>query len=135
MYTHILQTDPKKIIRFTRTLIDTRFLCEYYKLTRDEVSDSRCSIYDEDPTRSAIYYFKVISEEQQNELTKLLQSMPAPHDIQWNIHKMPESQTLYAQYDVFYLKWFYYKMIHDATEDESNASWGKKQLLNSIRMF
>lgn len=141
MYNHMLQGDSKKIRRFTRTLIDTRFLCEYYKLTRDEVSDSRCSIYDEDPTRSAIYYFKVISDEQQNKLTELLQSMPAPHDIIWNIHKMPKSQILYAQYDVFYLKWFYYKMIHDATLDDQTALGKKaiielyKNVLNEITRF
>lgn len=141
MYNHMLQDDSKKIRRFTRTLIDTRFLCEYYKLTRDEVSDSRCSIYDEDPTRSAIYYFKVISDEQQKKLTELLQSMPAPHDIQWNIHKMPKSQTLYAQYDVFYLKWFYYKMIHNATLDDQTAHGKKaiielyKNVLNEITRF
>ncbi len=128
MYNHLLQQDPKKIMRFTRTLIDTRFLCEYYKFTRDGDSDGKCSIYGEDPSGSAIYYFKVISEEQQNKLTELLQSMPAPHDIQWNIHKMPKSQILYAQYDVFYLKWFYYKIIHDATEDDP-TSLGKKSII------
>lgn len=141
MYNLMLQNDPEKIIKFTKTLIDTRFLCEYYKLTRDEPSDNRCSIYDEDPTRSAIYYFKVISNEQQQKLTELLESMPAPQDIQWNIHKLPQSQTLYAQYDVLYLKHFYYRMIYVATEDEESESSKKaiielyKNVLNEITRF
>ena len=57
MYQIMLQDDPDKIIAFTQTLIDTRFLCEYYKLTRNEESDDKCSIYDEDPKRSAIFFF------------------------------------------------------------------------------
>jgi len=117
LYNHMLENDPSKIIRFTKTLIDTRFLCEYYKLNKEESSDNRCSIYDEDPDRSAIYYFNVVSKEQQYKLTELLQSMPAPHDIVWNIHKMPRSQSKYAAYDVFYLKILYYKMINVAAKD------------------
>ncbi|XWV25996.1 hypothetical protein QJ857_gp1084 [Tupanvirus soda lake] len=125
VYNHMLETDADKIIKFTKALIDTRFLCEYYKLNKIGVSDNRCSIYDQDPGRSAIYYFKVVSEEQQNKLSELLESMPAPHDIQWNIHKMPKSQVLYAQYDVIFLKYFYYRMIYVATDDET-SDIGKK---------
>uniref|UniRef100_A0A6G6ABS5 Uncharacterized protein n=1 Tax=Borely moumouvirus TaxID=2712067 RepID=A0A6G6ABS5_9VIRU len=128
MYKHLLQDDPEKIIKFTRTLIDTRFLCEYYKLTRSEPSDNKCSIYDEDPTRSAIYYFKVVSDEQQNSLAELLESMPAPHDREWYIHKMPISQVRYAALDVLYLKVFYYRMIYVATEDEQ-SDLGKKNII------
>ncbi|AEQ60727.1 hypothetical protein [Acanthamoeba polyphaga mimivirus] len=141
MYTHMLDGDPDKIIKFTRTLIDTRFLCEYYKLNSDIVSDNRCSIYDEDPSRSAVYFFKVISDEQQNKLAELLESMPAPHDIQWNIHKMPISQARYAAYDVLYLKVFYYRIIHVATEEDSSDIGKKniielyKHLLNEITRF
>lgn len=128
MYKVLLQNDSKKIVQFTKTLIDTRFLCEYYKLTRDEVSDNKCSIYDEDPTRSAVYYFSVVSEQQQNKLTELLQSMPPSYDVTWNIHKMPKSQVYYAQYDVIFLKYFYYRMIYVATNDEE-SDIGKKIII------
>ena len=128
VYKLMLENDPSKIIKFTKGLIDTRFLCEYYKLNRNEASDNKCSIYDQDPARSAIYYFKVVSEEQQNKLSELLESMPASHDIQWNIHKMPKSQVLYAQYDVIFLKYFYYRMIYVATEDEETEI-GKKVII------
>ncbi len=141
VYNFLLQADPNKIIRFTRTLIDTRFLCEYYKLSRDQPSDNKCSIYAEDPAGSAIYYFKVVSDEQQAKLSELLQSMPAPHDIMWNIHKIPKSQMLYAIADVIYLKYFYYRMIYVATEDETNEAGKKsiiqlyKHVLNEITRF
>jgi hypothetical protein len=128
VYKIMLENDPDKIIKFTQALIDTRFLCEYYKLNRDEGADNRCSVYDQDPARSAIYYFKVISTEKQNELTELMESLPAHHDIQWNIHKMPKSQIMYAYYDVIFLKYFYYRMIYMATEEEQ-TDIGKKTVI------
>ena len=128
MYEHMLGSDPNKIIRFTRTLIDTRFLCEYYKLNKTGVSDNKCSIYDEEKNNSAIFYFGVVNEEQQGKLTELMQSLPAPFDIVWNISKMPRSQILYAQFDVLFLKWFYYRMIYVATQDET-TDLGKKVVI------
>ncbi|BCS83332.1 hypothetical protein QLL95_gp0791 [Cotonvirus japonicus] len=129
VYTHMLDNDTDKIIKFTRNMIDTRFLCEYYKLNRKTSTDNRCSIYDEDPNRSAIYYFGVINTDQQNNLTQLLESMPSPHDIIWNIHKLPISQQRYAALDVLYLKVFYYKIINTATQDE-DTDLGKKNIIN-----
>ncbi len=129
MYNGLLDNDPGKIIKFTKNMIDTRFLCEYYKLNRSEESNNKCSIYDEESDRSAIYYFGVVSTKQQEKLSDLLKSMPAPHDIQWNIHKMPKSQVLYAQYDVIFLKYFYYRMINLATTDES-TDIGKKAIID-----
>jgi hypothetical protein len=117
IYVHMLQNDTKKIIAFTKSLIDTRLLCEYYKLNRNEVMEYRCSIYDEDPSRSAVYYFSVISKEQQHKLTKLFESLPPPREIEWNIHKLLSSQFSYAVRDVIYLKWFFYKIVHDASKD------------------
>ena len=128
MYEHMLDNDPNKIIRFTRTLIDTRFLCEYYKLNKEGVSEHKCSIYDEDKTNSAIYYFGVVNEEQQGRLTELMQSLPPVHDIVWNVHRLNESQKLYSIYDVIYLKYFYYRMIYVATLDES-TDLGKKNII------
>lgn len=141
VYNHMFQDNTNKIIRFTRTLIDTRFLCEYYKLTRDQPSDSRCSIYDQEKGRSAIYFFKVISDEQQDKLAELLESLPSPHDIDWHIRGLDKSQVLYAQYDVIYLKYFYYRIIYMALEDEPTPEGKKgvielyKHVLNEITRF
>jgi hypothetical protein len=119
MYEHLLENDPIKIRRFTRTMIDTRFLCEFYKANQNEPSDNKCRIYDEDKTNSTIFYFGVINEQKQTELTEMLDSMPPVHDIKWNIHKMPESQVIYALNDVIFLKYFYYRMIYVATLHEN----------------
>ena len=109
MYEHMLKSDPKKIIRFTRSLIDTRFICEYYKLNHESSSDDKCSIYD------AVSYFGVVSESKGKALNDLLETMPA--DYVWNIHKMPKSQVYYAFYDVIFLKYFYYRVLNLATKD------------------
>jgi hypothetical protein len=122
VYTQMLENDPVKIRKFTRSVVDTRFLCEYYKLSQDVPLDNRCSIYDEDSNRSAIYYFKLISDEQQQKLSEMLQSMPVHHDREWNVHKMAKSQIIYAQYDVIFLKYFYYRILYVASNDESSDS-------------
>ena len=129
VYDHMLAADPGRIIKFTRAFIDTRFLCEYYKLSRDEESDNKCAIYDEDPKRSAINYFGVVNEEQQARLSQLLSEMPAPFDIQWNIHKLNEKQLHYAVYDVVFLKNFYYRIMYMGTLDEDTDE-GKKTVLH-----
>ena len=127
IYNILLQDDPKKIIKFTKSLIDTRYLCEYYKINRDP-NNYKCAIYDIDKNDSAVYYFGVVNEEQQHKLTELMESLPHPSEIRWRIFSMPQSQTLYAQYDVIFLKWFYYKIINVATQDEP-TDLGKKSII------
>ena len=131
VYSGLLDGDTDKIIEFTQALIDTRFLCEYYKLNRGHASDNKCAIYDQESDRSAIHYFKVVSDEQQEKLAELLEAMPAPHDIAWNIRKMPRSQVMYALYDVIFLKYFYYRMINVATMDDSSDAEKK----STIKMY
>ena len=129
IYNELLQEDTDRILHFTLSMIDTKILCEYYKLNRPGKSvEGRCSIYDEDPDKSAVYYFGVVNGEQQNRLSLLLRSMPPVQDIVWNIHRMPRAQILYAQYDVLYLKWFYYAIINRAAQDVSNDA-GKKAIM------
>lgn len=115
LYNQLLAGDTDKIIAFTKKFIDTRFLCEYYKLNHGDSGDYKCSIYDQDPTRSAIYYFGLVTKAEQDKLSQVLDTMPA--DINWNIHKMPKSQVLYAQYDVLFLKYFYYRIIRVAVDN------------------
>lgn len=122
VYDKMLKGEPRQVMRFTRTLIDTRFLCEYYKLNRKEVQDDKCRVYDEEAKNSAIYYFHVISTEQQNNLQNIIQSLPPVHDIVWNIHKLNEPQTMYALYDVLFLKFFYKQIIQKAINDEKTES-------------
>lgn len=141
LYKSMLNDDTEKIIQATKTIIDTRFLCEYYKLSRDQSSDYRCSIYDQEPDRSAVYYFKVVSDEQQANLARVLDELPPHYDITWIISKLERSKVLYAQYDVLFLKYFYYTIIHMATLDEKTDIGKKsvitlyKHVLNEITRF
>src|SRR5579872_477157 len=132
VYEQMLEADPTKIIKFTRTLIDTRFLCEYYKLNMEVPSDNKCRIYDSDKENSTIFYFGVINEKQQGELTQMLDEMPPVHDIEWNVHKMEKSKIFYALRDVIYLKYFYYRMIFVATQTETSIE-GKKAVMQLYR--
>lgn len=115
IYEQLLNNDKNKIIKFTKGLIDTRFLCEYYKINIIGKSDNKCTIYDEDQNKSSIYFFGLISLGEQENLAKILESIGPDHV--WNIHRMPRNQVLYAQYDVIFLKYFYYRIIHVATEN------------------
>lgn len=128
VYNNMLAEDPEKIIDFTKTMIDTKILCDYYKENHEEVHDNSCAIYDIEPADSAIYFFRVVSLEQQDKLSAMLESLPPPYDIQWNIHKMPQSQVLYAQYDVLFLKYFFYRMIYCGTKQDKTESEKKETI-------
>ncbi len=112
LYEEMLENNPTKIKKFTRGLIDTRFLCEYYKLTKNDASNHKCYIY------KALSYFGVVSPEKDAQLEKFLEEdLPPLHDLNWNIYQLTKQQILYAQYNVIFLKYFYYAIIHLATED------------------
>jgi len=119
----MLNEDPNKIIKFTNSMIDTRFLCEYYKLNLDVVTDDKCSIYD------AARYFGVIDQEKREQLELMESDMPHPNDRVWNIHNLAQSQELYVQYDVLFLKYFYYRIIHMASTMQS-TDLGKKTVID-----
>ncbi len=90
--------------KFVFQCVDTRFPCEYYKIANNELAN-KCSIYD------ALLYFGVITQEQYARHEQNVVNMGPSSDISWNIHLLGKAQTLYAIYDVLYLKQFYLKMI------------------------
>ncbi len=57
------------------------------------------------------------------------------------IKNLPESQVYYAQYDVIYLKYFYYRMIYLATKNATSTKEKKsiitlyKHILNELTRF
>lgn len=95
IYKHMLHNDKTKIIQFTNKLFDTRFLCEYYKISQND-TNPRCSLY------TAYMYFKVIDEKKLIELENI-NTVPI-YKIHWNINKLSDKQIKYAIYDVWYLK-------------------------------
>ncbi len=96
MYTVMFDNNKDTIMSFTKKLIDTRFLCEYVRLSLG--LDRKCSIYD------ALKYFGTITENKYNELIEIHDSMGPVQDISWNIHKASSYHIKYAFYDVLFLK-------------------------------
>ena len=95
MYTELFKNNKDNIIKFTKRLIDTRFLCEYYRLSKNELG--KCSIYD------GMRFFATIDEKEYNNLLQINESMGPVQYIQWDINKMDAFNIKYAYYDVIYL--------------------------------
>lgn len=104
MFEELFQRNVFTITDYVKNVIDTRFICEYYKGSVG-AEDNKCSIYD------ALRYFKVITEEKYNSLHKINEVMGPVHDVNWNIKSMSSYHLKYAAYDVLYLKKFYYNML------------------------
>lgn len=115
LYKELLEDDTTKVMKFTRALIDTKLLCEYYKLNLKVNPGNKCAMY------KVLTSFDVISPEQDAKLDKVLQANEPHQDREWdNIRNMPKNQLLYALYDVIFLKYFYYKIIASATSETDN---------------
>ncbi len=100
----LLNNDNNKINMFLEQLIETRYLCEYYKVSHNEVAN-KCSIYE------ALLYFGVLNKEHYERLEKNIYDMGPHQDLVWNIHNMGKAQLWYAFKDVLYLKQFYDKIM------------------------
>lgn len=112
MYQQMFQNDTKKIQKFTSRVIDTRFLCEYYKLMQGP--EKKCSIYD------ALLFFKTISEEKYKALNEISDMAGPIQDISWNVHKLSSFNVKYAYYDVLFLKRFLFDIFKVAKETMPN---------------
>lgn len=96
MYDTLFSGYKKDIVKFTRKLIDTKYLCEYYKLYIEK--DKKCSIYD------ALKYFGTISAEKYDDLIRIHEGMGPVQDVPWDVHNMDSYHVKYALYDVLFLK-------------------------------
>lgn len=99
IFEELFMKDTDRIIKFTKNVIDTRFLCEYSKVFATD-TNKKCSIYD------AMLFFKTITKEKYDELNKINDLMGPIQDVNWNINKMSSYNLKYAAYDVLYLKHF-----------------------------
>jgi hypothetical protein len=99
LFEQVFKKDISKITKFTNEMIDTRYLCEYYKIITDS-SDRKCSIYD------ALLYFETINQDLYNYLNKMMDSIHYNRTDEWNIHKLSENHLQYTAYDVIFLKDF-----------------------------
>ena len=86
----------EQIIQFTRSMIDTRFLCEYYKISHGE--RKICSIY------PILLSMGVITEDQFQKLKTNHDKMGKIWKIKWNVHTLTGELVTYAAYDVILLQ-------------------------------
>lgn len=128
LFKGLLKDNFEWVLGFSNNLVDTRFVCEYYRAMY-EPTNNKCAIYDIDPEGSAVYQFGVIDAVKQEELKNLMLSMPHHHDIRWDVRNIPQSQILYAQYDVLFLKQFFYRIIRKAADKTPN------QVENQIKIY
>lgn len=123
IYEQMLENNPTKIIKFTDGLIDTRFLCEYYKINKG-APDHKCQIYD------ALLYFDTIDQAKYTELNNIVEEeLTYKHDVMWNIYKLSTAHIRYALYDVLFLKYFYYGIIRKAALDGTNVQEQKNIII------
>lgn len=114
IFSSMLKSDKSKLMDFIKHTYDTRFLCEYIKLSKGH-EDKKCSLY------HALLYFDVISTKQFDILIKNNSSMGPVQDVQWNVLNMDASSLKYALYDVLYLKKFILKIIENAKKHDEQV--------------
>ena len=96
IYNTLLRSEINLILKFTRCLIDTKFLCEYsYYLNNLELG--KCKIY------YILLKEGIISDKKFNKLLKNESDMGPIYDITISINKMNDNLINYTLYDVVYL--------------------------------
>ncbi len=126
-YEILLKNNKDYILKFTRKLLDTRFLCEYYRLSIGE--DKKCSIYD------ALKYFKTITNKKYEMLEDTHEKMGPVQDINWNIHRMSSYHVSYALYDVLFLKHFMVDIFNHIKDNTPQYINSYKYVIPLIRFI
>lgn len=127
IYTELLNNNKEKIIQFTRKYIDTRFLCEYFRIGQDE--RGKCSIYD------GLLYFKTIDQKQYDKLEELNKQLGPTWKFIWDIRKLSKLELDYCYYDTLYLIVFLkdiYKRILDITPNYTKTYYYINQFIRFI---
>lgn len=115
LYTQFFKNNKDTIIKYTKSMVDTRFLCEYYKNALKETP--KCTLY------TALLEFHVIDQKKHDELIKNNDSMGPSQDVNWRVMSLGKSQLAYAYYDVFYLKYLYKNIIKEATNHNESTKF------------
>lgn len=95
IYKYLLNNEKNKILKFTNKLIDTRFLCEYVRISL--LVNGKCSIYD------AMLYFGTINKNTYDELETNNKNMGPIYKIKWEINNLDDKIILYTINDVLNL--------------------------------
>lgn len=82
--------------KFVARMVDTRFICEHYKISQEE--DKKCTIY------GSLLDFDVIDQRKLDILTTIDARIGPKSDYPWDIHNLLDRHLEYTLYDVIYLK-------------------------------
>jgi len=126
MYNTLFNNNRKDILAFTSRVIDTRYLCEYYKVSLDQL-DKKCTIY------SALYYFNTIDKKKLNYLEDIHEKMGNISNISWNVHNLNKYYLEYALYDVLFLQHFLFNIYENITVNTPIYLNTYKYISNIIR--
>lgn len=95
IFADLLKNNSRKIFKFIKKYIDTRFLCEYIRTNLQQ--GGRCSIYD------AMLYFNIIDQDKYKTLERINKSLGPIQNTSWDINLLNDKKIKYAYYDVIYL--------------------------------
>jgi hypothetical protein len=124
-YGELLDGDRQKIIQFTKKYVDTRFLCEYVRISLNE--GKHCSLYE------ALQYFGTITDEKKEELKLIHEKMGPIQYIRWNVHNMTGSTLRYAIFDVLYLQQFLFDIYKKIYRDTRHQVETYRYIVSMIR--
>jgi hypothetical protein len=105
LYQQFFQNKKDTIIKFTKNMIDTRFMCEFFKAVKQDTA--KCTIY------NALTDFKVIDAQKLADLNKMNEEMGHIQDISWLISNLSSKEFEYSARDVLYLKYLYRNIIKE----------------------
>ena len=111
IYNGLLENDKVKLAKFLNFMVDTRFMCDFYKISTN-FEDKKCSIYD------GLLFFGVINRKKYDELATLGKRLGPIQHVNWNISTMRDDVFRYALYDVIYLRRFVLNIISQAKKME-----------------
>ena len=89
------------ILKFTSSLIDTKYLCEYHHIENN--IEDKCKI------KELLLEHKVINQTQFDNLVKNEEKMGNISDIKIDINNISDELVKYSMYDVLFLKYLYLK--------------------------
>jgi len=99
LFTEVL-TDNSDRIKFCNSLVDTRFMCEYYNAYYN-LTNNKCRIYE------LLKQMKVIDKKKYDYLEKNDKMMGNIWEINIDVNKMSENVIIYCVYDVIFLPTLY----------------------------
>jgi hypothetical protein len=100
MFYELFENNKKDIIKFTKTIVDTKYLCECYNKEHN-LTDNKCKIYE------ALKNMEVISSDKFDSLMKNDEDMGHIYEITIDINNLSRNLIFYAIYDVLFLKYLY----------------------------